>query len=325
MDLQASIIREHKFTFWSDIAARHTINLKNVTVATALFKDKHSILGQWGGDLVRDKYDIKLLNNGGTEKETLFKYKKNLKTYQQKKTTKDLLTRIHFTAKVKSEKEGEEDKVIKVTVDSPLINKYQNIYEGNLEVSDQDVVDETSLLKYTKQYFKTTLCDILEDSIEIEVIGKPDVSIKIFDTVTVFHEKFNFDVKKKITKYTYSPLGKRLKTIRFGKTQPTLGSALSGMVKDAVAEIVEAKLDAFKIQKNLADILKKDRVAIEEKMKDLEEQAKAGVEVKKFLLEESGTVSDVTRTKILDAVVSDIARLKTIITGAELIKVIQAV
>ena len=322
--LVSSIIREHKFTFWSDIAARHTINLKNVTVATALFKDKHSILGQWGGDLVRDKYDIKLLSNGGTEKEALFMYKKNLKTYQQKKSTKDLLTRIHFTAKVKSEKEGEEDKVIKVTVDSPLINKYQNIYEGNLEVSDQDVVDEASLLKYAKQYFKNTLCDILEDNIEIEVIGKPDVPIKIFDTVTVFHEKFNFDVKKKITKYTYSPLGKRLKTVGFGKTQPTLGSALSGMVKDAVVETVEAKLDAFKIQKNLADILKKDRVAIEEKMKDLEEQAKAGVEVKKSLLEESGTVSDITRTKILDAVAADIARLKTIITEAELIKAIQA-
>lgn len=322
--LVSSIIRNHKFTFFSDIAATHSINLKNVTVATALFKDKHSILGQWGGDLIRDKYDIKLLSNGGVEKEALFMYKKNLKSYQQKKSTKDLRTRIHFTKTINSQKEGEEDKVIAVTLDSPLINKYKNIYEGNLEVNDQDVVDEASLLTYAKQYYKTTLCDVTEESIEIDVIGKPDVPIKIFDTVTIFHEEFNFDVKKKITKYTFSPMGKKLKTIGFGKIQQGLGTTLASMIDEAVTEKVESRVDALKIQKNLAELLKKDRTAIEEKMKNLEEQSKAGVEVKKALFEKDGAVPPVTRTKILDAVEADIGRLKTIITEAELIKAIQA-
>lgn len=323
--LVSSIIRNHKFTFFSDIAATHSINLKNVTVATALFKDKHSILGQWGGDLIRDKYDIKLLSNGGVEKEALFMYKKNLKSYQQKKSTKDLRTRIHFTKTINSQKEGEEDKVIAVTLDSPLINKYKNIYEGNLEVNDQDVVDEASLLTYAKQYYKTTLCDVIEENIEIDVIGKPDVPVRIFDTVTIFHESFNLDVKKKITKYTFSPMGKKLKTIGFGKIQQGLGTTLANMIDDVVAERVEeSRVDAFKIQKNLAELLKKDRTAIEEKMKNLEEQSKAGVEVKKALFEKDGTVPPVTRTKILDAVEADIARLKTIITEAELIKAIQA-
>lgn len=322
--LVSSIIRSHSFTFYSDIAATHSINLKNVTVATALFKDKHSILGQWGGDLIRDKYDIKLLSNGGDNKEALFMYKKNLKTYQQKKSTKDLRTRIHFTKTINSQKEGEADKVITVTLDSVLINRYKNIYEGNLEVNDQDVVDEAGLLKYAKQYYRDTLCDVIEESIEINVVGKPDVPVKIFDTVTIFHEKFNLDVKKKITKYTFSPMGKKLKTIGFGKIQQGLGTVLSNMIDEAVTEKVETKVDAFKIQKNLADLLKKDRTAIEEKMKNLEEQSKAGVEVKKALFEKDGTVPPVTRTKILDAIEADIARLKTIITEAEMVKAIQA-
>ena len=322
--LVSSIIRSHNFTFSSDIAATHSINLKNVTVATALFKDKHSILGQWGGDLIRDKYDIKLLSNGGDNKEALFMYKKNLKTYQQKKSTKDLRTRVHFAKTINSQKEGEADKVITVTLDSVLINKYKNIYEGNLEVNDQDVVDEAGLLKYAKQYYRDTLCDVIEESIEINVVGKPDVPVKIFDTVTIFHEKFNLDVKKKITKYTFSPMGKKLKTIGFGKIQQGLGTVLSNMIDEAVTEKVETKVDAFKIQKNLAELLKKDRTAIEEKMKNLEEQSKAGVEVKKALFEKEGTVPPVTRTKILDAIEADIARLKTIITEAEMIKAIQA-
>lgn len=322
--LVSSIIRPHNFTFYSDIATRHSLNLKNVTVATALFKDKHSILGQWGGDLVRDKYSIRLLANGGNNNEALFMYKKNLKTYQQKKSTKDLRTRIHFTKTINSQNDGEQDKVLSVTVDSPLINKYKNIYEGNLEVNDQDVVDEASLLNYAKQYYKNTLCDILEESIEIDVIGV-DTPVKMFDTVTIFHEKFNLDVKKKITKYTFSPMGKKLKTIGFGKIQQGLGNTLASMIDDAVTEkIEESRVDAFKIQKNLAELLKKDRTAIEEKMKNLEEQSKAGVEVKKALFEKDGTVPEVTRTKILDAIEAEIARLKTIITEAELIKAIQA-
>lgn len=323
-NLVSSIIREHKFTFSSDIANTHNLNLKNITVANALFKGKHSILGQWGGDLIRDKYDIRLLSNGGTNKEALFMYKKNLKTYQQKKSIKDLKTRIHFTKTINSQKEGEKDKVISVTVDSPLINKYKNIYESNLDVNEKEVTDETTLRQYGEKYFKTTLCDVLEETIEIDVVGTPDVPVGIFDTVTVFHERFNLDVKKKITKYTYSPMGKKLKTIGFGKIQSNLGSTLSNMVDNAVAEQVESKLDAFKIQKNLAALLKLDRKAVEDKMAELEEKSKAAVEVKKALFEADGTIPSVVKTKILDAVEADIARLKTIITEAELIKAIQA-
>ena len=322
--LVSSIIREHKFTFSSDIANTHSLNLKNVTVATALFKDKHSILGQWGGDLIRDKYDIRLLSNGGATKEALFMYKKNLKSYQQKKTIKDLRTRIHFTKTISSHKEGEKDKVIAVTVDSPLIGKYKNIYEGNLDVSDQDVVDEATLRKYGEQYFKTTLCDVIEESIEIDVVGTPDVPVGIFDTVTIFHEKFNLDVKKKITKYTYSPMGRKLKTIGFGKIQSNLGTTLASMVDNAIEEKAETILDAFKIQKNLSELLKSDRKGIEDKLVELEEKSKGALEVKKALFEADGTIPDVVKAKILDAVEGDIGRLKTIITEAELIKAIQA-
>ena len=322
--LVSSIIREHKFTFSSDIANTHSLNLKNVSVANALFKDKHSILGQWGGDLIRDKYDIRLLSNGGTNKEALFMYKKNLKSYQQKKSIKDLRTRIHFTKTINSQKEGEKDKVIAVTVDSPLIGKYKNIYEGNLDVSDQDVVDEATLRKYGEQYFKTTLCDVIEESIEINVVGIPDEPVGIFDTVTIFHEKFNLDVKKKITKYTYSPMGRKLKTIGFGKIQSNLGTTLATMVDNAIEEKAETMLDAFKIQKNLAQLLKLDRKGIEDKLVELEEKSKGALEVKKALFEADGTIPDVVKTKILDAVEGDIGRLKTIITEAELIKAIQA-
>lgn len=322
--LARSIIRPHDFIFSADISSLHTFNVKNVTAAEALFKDSHSIMGQWGGDLIRDKYRIKLQSNGGTEKEALFMYKKNLKGYQQKKSIKDLRTRIHFTKTIPAEAEGGEERVIKATVDSPLIDKYKYIYEGVLEVNDQDVVDLQGLVKYGQQYYRNTLCDLIEDNIEIEVVGKPDVPVKIFDTVTVFHESFGLDVKKKITKYTYSPMRKKLKTIGFGAIQPSFGTAVANMIRGAVNEKIETSVDAFKIQKNLAGILKKDKADLETKMKDLEEASKANLEVKKAFFDKDSAVPEEVRSKIFAAVEADIGKLKTIITEAEMIDAIQA-
>lgn len=64
--------RECPFTFFSDISGLHTLNIKNVSVIDALLKGQHSIVGQWGGDLVRDKYSVRLLKNGGIENQSLF-------------------------------------------------------------------------------------------------------------------------------------------------------------------------------------------------------------------------------------------------------------
>lgn len=75
-----SITRENPFSFFSDIDDRHTFNTDSINAMTALTKDKHSILGQWGGDLVRHGYQVRLLKNGGSENESLFMYKKIFQT-----------------------------------------------------------------------------------------------------------------------------------------------------------------------------------------------------------------------------------------------------
>lgn len=244
-----SITRENPFSFFSDIDDRHTFNTDSINAMTALTKDKHSILGQWGGDLVRHGYQVRLLKNGGSENESLFMYKKNLSSYKQKTSTKSLKTRITFKKTIKSLSENNDERKIAVVVDSPLINKYSQIYEDVVEVNDQDVKDEASLREYGKQYFRTTLCDMLEDSIEIDVVGQSDVPVQMFDVVGVYHEYYDLDVRKKITKYNYSPMAKKLKSIGFGEFNSGLASAIGNAVSDAVKSetqrldgIFEAKL-----------------------------------------------------------------------------------
>lgn len=232
--LAGSITRANPFSFFSDIDDRHTLNIKDKNAMEVLAKDKHSILGQWGGDMVRNGYNLRLLKNGGSENESLFMYKKNLSSYQHKTSTKSLKTRITFKMTVKGEGEKAPDVDYVVVIDSPLLGKYSQIYEAVVEVNDQNVKDQASLIEYGKQYFRTSMCDMLEDNLEISVVGQSDVAVRMFDVVSIYHEWYGLDVRKKITKYTYSPMAKRLKSIGFGTFQSSLANAIGGIVNDAV-------------------------------------------------------------------------------------------
>ena len=276
-----SITRDNPFSFFSDIDDRHTFNTDTTNAMEALTKDKHSILGQWGGDLVRHGYQVRLLKNGGSENESLFMYKKNLSSYQHKTSTKSLKTRITFKTTVKGKGENADDKHYKVVVDSPLINKYSQIYEDVVEVNDQDVKDEASLREYGKQYFRTSLCDLMEDSLEIDVVGRSDVPVQMFDVVSVYHETFDLDVRKKITKYTYSPMAKKLKSIGFGEFKSGLAHAIGNVVSDAV------KNETYIFEAKLEKEIKNADLDFDRKVQGIKNEITDGIEQAKALAEQN--------------------------------------
>ena len=279
-----NITRDNPFSFFSDIEDRHTFNVGSKNAMEAFAKDKHSIIGQWGGDLVRHGYQVRLLKNGGSENESLFMYKKNLSSYQHKTSTKSLKTRITFIATVKGEGEKAPDRTFTVTIDSPIINKYSQIYEDVIEVNDQDVKDEASLRQYGEQYYRTSLCDMMEDSLEIEVVGQSDVPVQMFDVVSIFHERYNLDVRKKITKYTFSPMAKKLKSIGFGQFQSGLANAIGNAVSDAVKGEAQQLHDDF--ERQLERELKNADLAFDRQKEELVNQFTDGLNATKAKAEE---------------------------------------
>ena len=279
-----AITRNNPFSFFSDIEERHTFNVGSKNAMEVFAKDKHSIIGQWGGDLVRHGYQVRLLKNGGSENESLFMYKKNLSSYQHKSSTKSLKTRITFKTTVKGEGEKVHDRTFTVTIDSPLINKYSQIYEDVIEVNDQDVKDEASLRKYGEQYFKTSLCDMMEDSLELEVVGQSDVPVQMYDIVSLFHEVYNLDVRKKITKYTYSPMANKLLSIGFGQFKSGLSNMVSNAVSDAIKNEAQQLHDDF--ERQLERELKNADLAFDRQKEELVNQFTDGLNSAKAKAEE---------------------------------------
>lgn len=291
--------RECPFTFFSDISGLHTLNIKNVSVIDALLKGQHSIVGQWGGDLVRDKYSVRLLKNGGIENQSLFMYKKNLSEYKESTTTKSLKTRIHFRKAITASGEGEKGQILETTVDSPLIDKYKHIYEYDMEVQDQDVKTIDDLKVYGKKYFQSSLCDLPDESLEIDVLGHADQPVKLFDTVSIFYELYNVDIRKKITSYNYSPMSKKLKKIGFGKISRSLGGAIGKIVGDVVKEKIashDAEYEA-KVQK----LVDNANAEYDKQSKELKQNITDGIEQAKAQAEElKKEVTDSVNSKFAD-------------------------
>ncbi|HEL2265274.1 TPA: hypothetical protein TZI80_001678, partial [Streptococcus suis] len=266
--LAGSIIRKHPFAFYSDIQDRHVFSQKNISVMDALANGKHSIVGQWGGDLVRDKYNVNLLKRGGRESEALFMYKKNLKSYAETNSIKGLFTRLNLSVK---------NSDIKTTVDSPLIGSYGGrVYELNVEVADQDVATLEQLQEYGRNYFAEKLIDVPNNSLTISVTDSQEYDVRIFDTVFVHHEIFDKDLRMKITSYRFSPMGRKLKSIGFGKIKTSLTQQVSNIATEVAEQSVSVAGQVFeeKLQKEIENA---DKV-IDGKINKVRDEINDGIE-----------------------------------------------
>ncbi|HEM3543432.1 TPA: hypothetical protein U1B45_000623 [Streptococcus suis] len=269
--LAGSIIRKHPFAFYSDIQDRHIFNQKNISVMDALANGKHSIVGQWGGDLVRDKYNVNLLKRGGRESEALFMYKKNLKSYTETNSIRGLFTRLNLSVK---------DSDIKTTVDSPLIGSYGGrVYELNIEVADQDVTTLEQLQEYGRNYFAEKLIDVPNNSLTISVTDNQEYDVRIFDMVFVHHEIFDKDLRMKITSYRFSPMGRKLKSIGFGKIKTSLTQQVSNIATEVAEQSVSVAGQVFeeKLQKEIENA---DKV-IDGKINKVRDEINDGIEQSK--------------------------------------------
>ena len=323
--LAGSVTDKNNFVFDSDIATMHSLNLTNTTVGKIISKDKHSIIGQWGGELIRDNFLLDLKSRAGVDTEILFMNKKNVKNLDNSISTENLITRLKLSVEI--EKEDNKKEIITATVDSPNINKYQRIYSSYLKVNSKNITNKQQLIEYGNRYFDNNLIDFPSDNLTVNVIDKNQERVNLFDTVWFRNVEFGIDKRLKVVAYEYSPMSRHYKKISFGALKLSNLSqikSLSQLDERIEEKVNENFIDGFKIQENLKEIMRLDRTSLEAKMQELEEQSKSALEVKKALFDKDGAVPETVRTKILDAVEGDIGRLKTIITEAELIEAIQA-
>ena len=224
------------FSFNSDIQDRRTFNTTETeTLYSVLLDGKHSIVGTWEGELVRDNFAITVKKSRGENRGVVSTTHKNLKDYQRTKNSQNVVTRIHAKSTFKPEG-AEKETIIRVTVDSPLINSYPYINEKEYENNNAKTVEE--LQKWAQSKFSNEGIDKVSDAIKIEAYELDGQVVHMGDTVNLKSWKHNVDAFKKAIAYEFDVLKEEYISLTFDDKAGTGGSRAFGGLSSAADTIL---------------------------------------------------------------------------------------
>lgn len=224
------------FSFNSDIQDRRTFNTTETeTLYSVLLDGKHSIVGTWEGELVRDNFAMTVKKSRGENRGVVITTHKNLKDYQRTRNSQNVVTRIHAKSTFKPEG-AEKETTIRVTVDSPLINSYPYINEKEYENNNAKSVEE--LQKWAQSKFSNEGIDKVSDAIKIEAYELDGQTVHMGDTVNLKSWKHNVDVFKKAIAYEFDALKEEYISLTFDDKAGAGGSRTSGGLSSAANAIL---------------------------------------------------------------------------------------
>ena len=224
------------FSFNSDIQDRRTFNTTETeTLYSVLLDGKHSIVGTWEGELVRDNFALTVKRSRGENRGVVITTHKNLKDYQRTRNSQNVVTRIHAKSTFKPEG-AEKETTIRVTVDSPLINSYPYINEKEYENNNAKSAEE--LQKWAQAKFSNEGIDKVSDAIKIEAYELDGQVVHMGDTVNLKSWKHNVDVFKKAIAYEFDALKEEYISLTFDDKAGAGGSRTSGGLSSAADAIL---------------------------------------------------------------------------------------
>ena len=271
------------FSFNSDIQDRRTFNTTETeTLYSVLLDGKHSIVGTWEGELVRDNFAMTIKKSRGENRGVVITTHKNLKDYQRTKNSQNVVTRIHAKSTFKPEG-AEKETTIRVTVDSPLINSYPYINEKEYENNNAKTVEE--LQNWAQSKFSNDGIDKVSDAIKIEAYELDGQVVHMGDTVNLKSRKHNVDAFKKAIAYEFDALKEEYISLTFDDKAGTGGSRASGGLSSAADAILGVTESAQEIA--LEKALQNADLDFEHQTGLLRQEIADGIELAKAKAEET--------------------------------------
>ncbi|PFM73599.1 phage tail spike protein [Bacillus cereus] len=259
---------KHPFQFYSDVPkiASARIVRKNPVEALLDSSQDNSFVNRWGGELKRDNFDVKMLQNRGMDRGVVIRHKKDLLGYEGNVDWKSPITRIMpqgFDGLFLPEK----------YVDSPLINKYPHpkikvVEFKHIKAAIGENADDEDAVPLEEAY--RLLRQAAKDMFAIQKVDQPKANYNVkfqelsqteeykdykhlqrvymADTVTVEHQEDGIDIKAKVIAYKYDPIKKEYLDITIGnfKESFTDVSGRVDLVQEELSNMPGSILDAAK-------------------------------------------------------------------------------
>lgn len=295
-----------RFTFNSNIDMSSTFKHERENLWECIKGSEGSIIDTYGNgaDIVRDNFNISIVQNAGKDDNILIAYKKNMTGFECEEDWTGCKTKIYPFA-------IRDDVVYTISekyVSSEYINRdptprIEKIdFSGEFE--DDEEITEEKLKTLAHNYFILNAIDIPKLSYKVEFVTLSkteefkniikDESLGLFDTVIIRHEIYNIDTKIRILKVKYDSLLEKYETIELNYTKPRMSKSILQTVKKQKKEIEEtientkeelsddideAKEEAATATNNLKVTFEARADSIELSVENVEEETKASIRV----------------------------------------------
>lgn len=220
MDLESDI------EMFSDITAISSTHFEVSNPLECIKGIDGSLNQRYGGEIKHEPNRISLLKRRGKDNVTTIRYRKNLEGFKLELNWDGLVTRIFPYADVQNT-DGKTERIYGNKVDSQYIGNYDGeVYARHIQFTeDQGVTDTNSLNKVASKYFTSMNSGVDKPKVSAEVnIRKLDNQAKfknfrqlgIFDSFTVFHERYNINLEMTVNKVVYDGLLEQIESIEAG-------------------------------------------------------------------------------------------------------------
>ena len=225
------------FSTLSNITSLNTL----YCVRKSLYEAIQEILNRWGGYLVRDNWNIKIMSSIGQDNGIVIRYKKNLKEITASYNWNDVVTKILPVGKDELLLNAlDEEQDVYIISDTQYEIPYTKTISFNQDnVIEDDYKDENGILDETA-YTEALLEDLrtkAENYLSQNSLPKVNYTLKanvekisdIGDTIEVIDERLNIDILTNIISYEYDCILEQYTQLEFGNFTQTLSNLLNNI------------------------------------------------------------------------------------------------
>ena len=214
----------------SKLATAYFVKMNRVAAING--NTDNTLISRWGGEIFLDNYNVTVNDHIGGDYGAYINYGNNMLELGLEDNEDNVITRgypVAFNGRMLPEK----------YIDSPLINKYREIKEDFVEMSDLKLKEDSSdgegfdtveeLYKSMRIRMKelydggldkptvtgTTKVAPLENTTKYKYV-KGLVNIGLGDTISIYHEKLDIDFASRCVGYTWNILTRKYESVDVG-------------------------------------------------------------------------------------------------------------
>ena len=218
------------FTTLSDIQSINSFRCVRKSLAEAF----NTVLERWGGHLVRNNWNVSIMNEIGQDNGVTIQYKKNLKEITVDYDWSEVVTKLMPVGK-----DGLllEDSYVSSDIQYEI--PYTKTVSFEQDISEDDFKDDDGHLN-EEAYHQALLDDLRVQAqayVDANCIPKVNYTLKanmdkitdVGDIVEVIDERLGINIMTHVLSYTYDCILGKYTEIEFGNAQPQLSNLMNSM------------------------------------------------------------------------------------------------